>query len=129
LAGNRGHHHSRATAFGQNFGDIAATDRKIDTYSHSDEQLPYQQHCRSLGQRTDGSAGANNDHVGDHQFLSAKMVRHGAADSCSNDSAKDQARPNKTDHVRLNVKLSNEDGHRHAQDENNVTVEQRSSGR
>src|SRR5262249_12657074 len=108
----------------QNFGNIAATDREIDTYSHPDEQLSYEQHCGSFGQRTDRSAGANDYHVGEHQLLSAKMVRHRSANSCSNDSTKHQTRSNETDHVGLNVKFSDDDRHRHAENENDVAIEQ-----
>jgi hypothetical protein len=129
LTGNRGHHHSRTTGLGQNFGDIAATDREIDTYSHPDEQLSYEQHCRSPGQRTDRGAGGNNRHVGEHQFLSAKTVRRRPANSRSNDSTKHQACSNETHHVGLNVKISDDNGHRYAKNENDVTIEQRAPGR
>jgi hypothetical protein len=129
LAGNRGHHHSRTTALRQNFGDIAATDREIGTYSDPDEQLSHEQHCRSFGQRTDTGAGANNHHVGEHQLFSAKTVRHRSANSGSNDSTKHQARSNETHHVGLNVKVSDDDRHRHAKNENGVTIEQRAAGR
>ena len=75
------------------------------------------------------AAGGNNHHVGEHQLLSAKLVRHRPANSCSNDSTKHQACSNETDHVGLNVKNSDDNGHRHAKNENDVAIEQRAPGR
>ena len=74
-------------------------------------------------------APGNNHHVGEHQLLSAKVVRHRPANSCSNHSTKHQACSNETDHVGLNVKLSDDNRHRHAKNENDVTIEQRAPGR
>jgi len=82
-----------------------------------------------LASDTGTGAGGNNYHVREHQLLSAKMVRHWPANSCSNDSTKYQARPNETDHVGFNVKPSDDNGHRYAKNENGVTIEQRSPGR
>jgi hypothetical protein len=57
------------------------------------------------------------------------MVRHRPANSCSNNRTKHQARSNETDHLGLNVKISDDDWHRHAEDKNGVTIEQCASGR
>jgi len=62
-------------------------------------------------------------HVGEHQFLSAKMVRHRPTNSCSNNSTKHQARSNETDYIGMNLELSDDDGHRHAKNENGITIE------
>jgi len=57
------------------------------------------------------------------------MVRRRAAYSRANDSTKYQARSNQADHVGFNVKLSDDNRHRHAEDENDVTIEQCAPGR
>src|SRR5512133_1584393 len=44
-------------------------------------------------------------------------------------TAKHQACSNETDHVGLNVKIGDDNGHRHAENENDVTIEQRAPGR
>ena len=57
------------------------------------------------------------------------MVRCRSANSCSNDSTKHQTGANETDYVWLDMKLGDDSRHRHAKNENDVTIEQRSSGR
>jgi hypothetical protein len=76
LAGNRSYHHSRTTAPGQYFRNVTATGREIDADSHPNEMLPDKQHRGSVGQRADRGTDANDDHVGEHQLLSAKMICH-----------------------------------------------------
>ena len=51
------------------------------------------------------------------------MVRHRPANSCSNNSTKYKARSNETDYLGMNLELSDDDGHRHAKNENGITIE------
>lgn len=83
---------------------------------------------RSVGQRTDRSAGSNDYHIREHQLFSAKMICHRATNSCSDNGTKHKARANEADHVGLNMEFSDDDRHCHAENKNDVTVEQRSSG-
>jgi len=57
------------------------------------------------------------------------MVGHWSANSGAKDSTKHETRADETDDVGLDVKLSDDQRHRHAKDENNKAIKQRAPGR
>jgi hypothetical protein len=117
LAGDRSDHHSRTIAFRQYFGNVTATRWEIDADSDPNEKLPDKEHWESIRQRAGRSARSNNYHVGEHQLLSAKMICYWAAKSGAKDSTKHQARADETDYVGREMKLSNDQWHCHAENE------------
>jgi hypothetical protein len=129
LAGNRGDHHSRPTAFRQNFRDVAAADWEIDSDSYPDKKLADKKHHRSVRQRTGRCARGNNYHVGKHQPLAAKTIGHRSTDASPENSTQHQGRSDKPDYAGFDMKLSDDERHRHAENKNGEAIKQRAAGR
>jgi hypothetical protein len=129
LAGNRRDHHSRTTAFRQHFRNITTTRWKIDADSHSNEKLPYEEQWKTIGQRAGRGARGDDYHVGEHQLFSAKTICHWTAKSGPKDSAENQACADETDHIGCETKLSDDQRHRHAKNENCKAIKKRAPSR
>lgn len=95
----------------------------------TNEELSDEQHRGTVGQRAGRRARANEYHVGEHQLLSAKTICHWSTKSGSKDSTKHKTCADETDHIGREMKLSDDEWHRHAEDENDETVKQRTTGR
>ena len=86
-------------------------------------------HRRSVRERADPGARANNYHVGEHQSFAAKTIRNRPANSGPENSPQNQSRANKADYSGSKMKLSDDERHRHAESKNGEAIKQRPSGR
>jgi len=118
LAGNRSDHHSRSISFRQYFRNITATCWKIDADANPNEKLPDEEQWEAVSQRAGRGTRGDDYHVGEHQLLSAKTICHRPAKSGPEDSAKHEARTNEPYYIGCETKLSDDQWHRHAKNEN-----------
>ena len=72
----------------------------------------------AVGQRAGHGTRADDYHVGEHQLLSAKTICHRPAKSGPKDSAEHQTCANEPYYIGRKVKLSDDQWHRHAKNEN-----------
>jgi len=113
----RSDHHPRPTAFREYFRNVTTTRWKIDADAHPNEKLPDKEHRESIGQRANRGAPSSDYHVGQHQLLSAKTICHWPAEAGPKDSTKHQASADETYRVGRGMKLSDDQWHRHAKNE------------
>src|SRR6266480_6870044 len=71
-------------------------------------------HHGSVRQRANRCASGNNYHVGEHEPLSPKAIGHGSAKSGPENTTQYQGCSDKADYLEFDVKLSDDERHRHA---------------
>src|SRR6266480_7462292 len=86
-------------------------------------------HHGSVRQRANRCASGNNYHVGEHEPLSPKAIGHGSAKSGPENTTQYQGCSDKADYLEFDVKLSDDERHRHAKSKNGEAIQQSASSR